>query len=62
MKEIKDDAKATETTLRAEYKSLQDQFANVENQNASLHDQLKNLSTQMASIHDTGTAASGDTR
>ena len=61
LKELKVDAKATEATLRAEYKSLQDQFANVETQNEALHEQMKNLSTQMASIHDTSTGA-GDTR
>merc|ERR1712051_1041846 len=59
LKDLKDDAKATETTLRSEYKSLQDQFANVETQNAALHEQLNNMSTQMASIHDTSGGASG---
>ena len=52
LKDTVKDAKATETTLRTQYASLQEQFGTVEKENALLHEQLSNVTTQMASLHD----------
>ena len=40
LKDAIEDAKATETTLRAEYESLKDQFGVVEQENQKLHEQV----------------------
>ena len=57
LKDAKEDSKATETTLRAEYDSLKEQFGVVEQENEKLHEQLANVTTQMSTLQDSFSAS-----
>ena len=57
LKDAREDAKATEATLRAEYENLKEQFGVVEQENQKLHDQLANVTTQMSTLQDSFSGA-----